>query len=94
MIDIDGTICTNTNGKYELAEPYTNRIQRFNDLYDQGHEIHYWTARGANTGIDWTELTQFQMNLWGVKFTSLKMKKPAYDIWIDDKAFNVKEYFK
>jgi hypothetical protein len=65
-----------------------------NDLYDQGHEVHYWTARGGSTGKDWSELTERQLKEWNVKYTSLKMKKPSYDVWIDDKAFNCEDFFK
>jgi len=94
MVDIDGTICTVTNGDYSNAEPYLSRISHFNMLYDAGNEIHYWTARGANTGKNWEEFTLKQLNDWGVKYTSAKTGKPAYDIWVDDKAFNVGTYFK
>ena len=93
MVDIDGTICGNTYGKYTEAIPYPKRIDHFNKLYDQGHEVHYWTARGANTGIDWHDLTQQQLSEWGVKYTSLRMGKPSYDLWIDDKAMQVDRYF-
>jgi hypothetical protein len=94
MIDIDGTICTLTvNSNYVYAEPFVNRIAHFNDLYDQGHEIHYWTARGGTTGKDWSELTKKQLAEWNVKYTSVSFKKPSYDIWIDDKAHNVDNYF-
>ena len=44
--DIDGTICTNTWGKYEEAEPYFDRIESVNNLYDNGYHIIYFTARG------------------------------------------------
>ena len=60
-VDIDGTICQNTQGKYEQAVPNLERIQKINSLYDAGHTIVYWTARGSNTGIDWTELTKRQI---------------------------------
>ena len=95
IVDIDGTICTITekNG-YANAKPYGHRIEYFNHLYDQGHEIHYWTARGGSSGIDWTELTKLQLFDWNVKYTSLQLGKPSYDVWIDDKAHNVDEYFK
>jgi hypothetical protein len=93
MIDIDGTICNNTNGDYQSAIPYINRIVHFNKLFDEGHEIHYWTARGGNSGIDWTTTTRQQFANWQVKYTSLSMNKPTYDIWIDDKAINVENYF-
>ena len=69
------------------------RIEYFNGLYDAGNEIHYWTARGSNSGKEWLELTLKQLNDWGVKYTTAKTGKPAYDIWIDDKAFNVDRYF-
>ena len=93
IVDIDGTICTNTNGDYPNASPILNRINYFNMLYEQGHEVHYWTARGGNSGKDWAELTIKQLEEWGVKYTSAKMNKPAYDVWIDDKAYNVDNYF-
>ena len=94
MVDIDGTICSTTvNGNYEYAEPFVNRIHHFNMLYYHGNEIHYWTARGGNTGKDWSSLTRKQLAEWGVKYTSLSFNKPSYDIWIDDKAQNVEAYF-
>jgi hypothetical protein len=94
MVDIDGTICSLTvNSNYAYAEPFVNRIKHFNSLYDQGHEIHYWTARGGTTGRDWSELTTKQLSDWKVQYTSLNFRKPSYDIWIDDKAQNVNVYF-
>jgi uncharacterized HAD superfamily protein len=50
FVDIDGTICTNTNGKYEKAVPFPSNIKKVNDLYDEGNEIIYWTARGIDGG--------------------------------------------
>jgi hypothetical protein len=93
MVDIDGTICYNENSKYEDSKPDTYRIVKLNKLFDDGHEIHYWTARGGNSGIDWTELTQQQLKDWGVKYTSIQMKKPVYDVWVDDRAINAKDFF-
>lgn len=93
IIDIDGTICTNTNGQYDTAQPIESRILHFNQLYQQGHQIHYWTARGSQSGLDWTEVTHQQLKLWGVLYHELKLGKPSYDHWIDDKAQNVEIYF-
>ena len=62
-------------------------------MYNDGHEIHYWTARGGNSGKDWTELTHQQLKEWGVLYTSITMKKPVYDVWIDDRAINAKDFF-
>ena len=93
IMDIDGTICTNTNGDYEKATPYLDRIDYINHLYDKGHEIHYWTARGGNSRRYLSELTKKQLKEWGCKYTSLRCDKPAYDYWIDDKAFNDRDFF-
>ena len=32
VIDIDGTICSNTNGNYEDAKPIVDRIKLINKL--------------------------------------------------------------
>ena len=56
--DIDGTICTNTNGNYESAKPIENRINLINDLYEKENEIILFTARGSTTNIDWKEFGQ------------------------------------
>ena len=45
--DIDGTICTPTIGRdYHLAEPFYDRIEIINELYEREHYIIYFTARG------------------------------------------------
>jgi uncharacterized HAD superfamily protein len=93
-VDIDGTICDQEIGRpYNLSNPFTDRILHFNDLFDKGNEIHYYTARGSESGVDYTELTTQQLKEWNVKYTSLSLGKPHYDIWIDDKAQNVDQYF-
>tara|TARA_E500000318_G_scaffold43201_1_gene41141 strand:- start:115 stop:543 length:429 start_codon:yes stop_codon:yes gene_type:complete len=108
MIDIDGTICSlalyeKEDGGFDnnekKARPYKDRIAYFNNLYDEGNEIHYWTARGnsAKTFEEAREkyfLTMEQLEAWGVKYTTFEIKKPDYDVWIDDKAHNVNDYFK
>ena len=84
--DIDGTICTNTNGKYESAELLPGVKESINRLYEQGNIIYLHTARGGTTGIDWRELTEIQMKKWGIKYHQLFMGKPPGDVYIDDKA--------
>ena len=97
IVDIDQTICTtpHINGKheYEQSTPIAYRIEVINKLYDQGYTIIYWTARGSGSGIDWTDLTTQQLNEWGCKFHDVRLGKPSYDIWIDDKAMNDKHFF-
>ena len=97
IVDIDDTICTSPvddNGKrdYTKAVPFHDKIAKVNQLYDEGHTINYWTARGGITGIDWTELTTKQLNDWGCKYHTVKTGKPAYDVWIDDKAINARDF--
>lgn len=93
FVDIDGTICTLTNGEYEKAQPIEDRIKAINELYESGAHIVYWTARGGNSGKDWTQLTEQQLKDWGCKYHEIKMGKPAYDFYIDDKSFNSDRYF-
>jgi hypothetical protein len=90
--DIDGTICTNTNGDYLNAVPYPSVIAEINRLYAAGHRIMLATARGFTTGIDWREETERQLEAWGVSRHELHMGKPGADIYIDDKALNFADW--
>ncbi len=93
-VDIDETICeTPDNRNYELSTPNKDRIEKINALYDRGHTIVYWTARGTGSGIDWRETTEKQFKDWGVKYHELKLKKPIYDLFICDKAVRTEDYF-
>ena len=94
IIDIDNTICYNKDSDYVNSTPDITRIARVNQLYDDGHEIHYYTARGGNSGKDWSELTRQQLTEWGCRFHSLNLGKPVYDVWVDDRAVNAKDFFK
>jgi hypothetical protein len=93
IVDIDGTICTNTDGDYISAKPFLHRIHQLNKMYKTGHEIHYWTARGSSSGLDWKELTEIQLERWGCMYTSLSLGKPSYDVWIDDKSEHPSSFF-
>ena len=92
--DIDGTICSLTyGGKYGRATPFQDMIDKINELYDSGHTIKMFTARGSVSGNDYTDLTVAQLSRWGVKYHELIMnRKPHYDLLIDDKAVNVEDW--
>ncbi len=99
---MDGTISYNPelpgfkdrHADYKKAQPLYDRIAHINRLFDEGHEIHIWTARGTVSGTDYTELTKKQMEEWGVKYTSLQVgNKPHFDMYICDKSFNSESYF-
>ena len=94
IVDIDGTICTKTKSDYCNSTPIYKNIDYFNSLYNKGHEIHYWTARGALSGIIWDEITVNQLKSWGVCYNTINMGKPHYDLWIDDKAINALHFCK
>tara|TARA_Y100000817_G_C16568464_1_gene416455 strand:- start:28 stop:330 length:303 start_codon:yes stop_codon:yes gene_type:complete len=95
-VDIDETICRYKEERdYNLAIPITANIEMINSLFDQGHEITYWTARGTVTKIDWYSVTKEQLKEWGCKYHFLSVgEKPAYDLLICDKAINSEEFFK
>ena len=86
--DIDGTLCTKTDGAYEEAEPFPDRIAVVNALHTAGHTIKLFTARGATTGINWRDVTERQLREWSICYHELIMGKPEADIFIDDKAIN------
>lgn len=99
-VDIDETIChhveeDSTKARdYEGGTPIVENIKKINELYHNGHTIVYWTARGSVTGIDWTEITEQQLNDWGALHHELRMKKPHYDLFICDKAVNSNTFFR
>ena len=101
VIDIDGTICSVTNGDYDKAVPYLNRIKIVNRLFDEGHTIHFLTARGmgrSNNSINFAERllykkTKNQLDTWGVKYHRLFMGKPSGDVYIDDKGVKDEDFF-
>ena len=92
--DIDGTICTTVqDSHYEKASPFPEMVKKINDLYEEGHKIMFFTARGCRSGIDHTDLTIRQLREWGINYHELVMnKKPHYDLLVDDKAINVEDF--
>lgn len=94
FVDIDNTICDTIGTHYVNVTPRLDKIAVVNKLYDEGHYIVYWTARGTVSGIDYTELTTNQLNSWGAKYHEVILKKPAYDIFVDDKALTTIDQLK
>lgn len=92
-VDIDNTITQTNDCDYENAQPIYERINKINKLYNEGHTIIYWTARGSGSGKQYFELTFNQLKLWKALFHELRMGKPMFDIFIDDKAFNADAFF-
>lgn len=91
-VDIDGVLCTNTYGEYDKAEPIQDNILKINQLYDNGHRIVIWTARGtllSDAIQEIQKLTVSQLKQWEVKYHQLKFGKPYYDRLIDDRASDI-----
>ena len=101
VFDIDGTLCTQSGPLYENAEPFGDRIMKVNALYDDGHTIVCFTARGMgrhkNNPLlaiqDFYELTAAQLHQWGVKHHHLILGKPSGDAYIDDKGIKDEDFF-
>lgn len=94
IFDLDGTLCTN-NPIFIKAKPLKDRIEKVNDLYDQGHTIIIDTARGSLTGINWKRTTEGQLKRWGVKYHELRTGVKFYgDQYIDDKGIKDTDFFK
>lgn len=93
-VDVDGTLCNTKGNDYVHSAPDDRCrviIDKVNALYDAGHQIIIWTARGMGSGINHFDLTRHQLRDWGVKYHELHMGKPSFDIIIDDKAMRPDE---
>lgn len=94
VFDLDNTLCTQEGANYKEAKPIFNRIVIVNGLYDKGHTIKIFTARGGTTGIDWKDVTENQLRGWEVKYHELIITgKPHADYFIDDKAVHPNKFF-
>ena len=99
--DIDGTVCTPCSGDYEKSQPIKDRIEKVNQLYDEGNTIFMLTARGmGRTDNDQIgaykcmyTFTENQLNKWGVKYHKLFLGKPNADLYIDDKGMKDLDFF-
>jgi hydroxymethylpyrimidine pyrophosphatase-like HAD family hydrolase len=95
-VDIDETICFYQSKEHRLgyrnAIPNYKYIEKINKLYNEGHEITYWTARGSVSKNDYYDLTKSQLETWGCKYHYLNVgKKPPYDLLICDKTKRIEE---
>lgn len=90
FIDIDNTICQTDGTEYAAARPWPERIAVVNRLYDAGHRIVMWTARGSLHGVtlQLRQLTRRQLEAWGVKYHELRLDKPYFDVLVDDRALS------
>ena len=97
--DLDNVICKTINNNYKSSKPIKKTITLINKLYKEGYQIKIFTARGMGTLKGnypmviktYKKLTVQQLKLWDLKYHSLIFGKPAYDCFVDDKAFGFKK---
>lgn len=99
VFDIDNTIT-----RWDDSRDYVNfvpdevMVKYINDLYDAGHTIVLYTARGMTSvgpsNIDKEIVPSLLTNLdnIGLKYHELMTHKPSYDFIIDDKALRPDEF--
>jgi hypothetical protein len=103
-VDLDDTLCVRPKDvegikKYSYCTPIITTIERINTLYEEGHHIIIYTARGMSqfkgnshdVYSNLYELTKQQLDTWGVKYHQLVMGKLHYDMLIDDKCMRPDE---
>lgn len=102
VFDIDDTICNNKNRDYENAIPFKEVINKINYLYDNGATIKLYTSRGmvsCNGDIEKIiAKNKPVLEKWlkknKVKYNELIFGKPLGDLYVDDKAMNVRDFTK
>ena len=99
LIDIDGTICEDISNKdyskFATANIIDNSLESINNLYNEGHNITFFTARLEKH----REVTEGWLKDNNFKYHKLIMEKPQGGkyIWIDNlyvKGINYKNSWK
>lgn len=88
FLDIDGILCPDLHKNFRSASYRYDYVDFINSLYKKGHKITLWTSRGIQEN-DATALDDTKKILEGVglKYHNI-IKKPFFDILVDDKALN------
>jgi capsule biosynthesis phosphatase len=107
IMDIDGTICQahlDESGKYDYvnADPFQQVIDKVNQLYEDGHTIILFTARGMRTHKGNVkkikELVLPVLEDWlkrhEVKYHEIQVGKPwgPHPIYVDDRCLSIKSF--
>jgi hypothetical protein len=105
--DLDDTLCTRSPDleylgpdKYKHCSPVDKMVKKVNRLYDEGHTIYIYTARGmgqfngdlVKVYNNLYVLTLDSLKEWGIKHHGLIMGKLHYDLLIDDKSIGKSEF--
>lgn len=94
VLDLDGTLCTETGGEYDRALPLTDRILKVRRLASEGWKVTIDSARGSETGVDWLDETAHQLRRWGVPYDELRVgQKPFGHVYVDNRAVSADDFF-
>lgn len=97
LIDIDGTICDDIKNEdshlYPTANEYPNARNILNKWYDEGNQIHFFTARESKD----REVTEAWLKEKGFKYHGMIMDKPRIKVdqeymWIDNRKVRALTY--
>jgi uncharacterized HAD superfamily protein len=97
LIDIDGTICDDIKNEdshlYPTANEYPNARNILNKWYDEGNQIHFFTARESKD----REVTEAWLKEKGFKYHGIIMDKPRIKsnqeyMWIDNRKVRALTY--
>ena len=91
--DLDGVICKTKGNDYKNSKPIIKNIKIVNFLKKKGFVIKVFTARFMGRSKENVylakkrgfKLTLSQLKKWGLDYDFLIMRKPTYDLFIDDK---------
>ena len=83
--DIDNTVLTqgSPESDYIDAEVIPEMVDIVNSLYEDGHEIYFFTARHFKHFV----YTDNFLKKCGFKYHGLVLNKISCDLYVDDKAF-------
>jgi carbamoyl-phosphate synthase large subunit len=90
--DLDGTICSEKYQDYHKEEVLPKIGDKIRNLYQKGHQILIYTARGAKSGTDWKPLVEKQLSEWEIPYHQIITKKPFADFYIDNKGIDVLDF--
>lgn len=97
LVDLDGTVCDDIKNEdshlYGSAKVYPGSREILNKWYDEGNEIHFFTARQSKD----REVTKKWLDDNGFKYHGLVMDKPRIKDgqeyhWIDNRKVRSTTY--
>lgn len=87
-VDIDGTLTNEVEGHdYSKRTPNVKMINKVNEWHKEGHTIVLFSSRWES---DRTETKKWLIR-YGVKYHTMILGKPKFDLYVDDISIRPKE---